>query len=99
MPEQESQSVSPEQADLVEQIERRIFLIRGHKVLLDSDLAKLYDVSTGHLNERMRRNRGRSPPDFMFALSTGEAEALRSQIAISKARRGGRRYMPSVFTE
>jgi len=99
MPEQESQSVSPEQADLVEQIERRIFLIRGHKVLLDSDLAKLYDVSTGHLNERVRRNRGRFPPDFMFALCTGEAEALRSQIAISKTRRGGRRYLPSVFTE
>jgi hypothetical protein len=98
-PEQESQSISPEQADLAEQIERRIFLIRGHKVLLDSDLAKFYGVSTGHLNERVRRNRGRFPPDFMFALSPGEAEALRSQIAISKARRGGRRYLPSVFTE
>ena len=77
----------------------RLYLIRGHKVLLDSDLAKLYDVSTGHLNERVRRNRGRVPPDFMFALSTGEAEALRSQIAISKARRGGRRYLTSVFTQ
>jgi len=99
MPEQESQSISSEQLDLVEQIERRIFLIRGHKVLPDSDLAKLYDVSTGHFNEQVRRNHGRFPADFMFALTAGEADALRSQIAISKAHRGGRRYLPLVFTE
>lgn len=99
MPEQESQSISSEQLDLVKQIEHRIFLIRGHKVLLDSDLAKLYGVSTGHLNEQVRRNHGRFPADFMFALTAGEADTLRSQIAISKAHRGGRRYLPLVFTE
>ncbi len=99
MPEQESQSISSEQLDPVEQIERRIFLFRGHKVLLDSDLAKLYGVSTGHLNEQVRRNHGRFPEDFMFVLTACEADALRSQIAISKGHRGGRRYSPFVFTE
>jgi hypothetical protein len=67
--------------------------------LLDSDLAKLCGVTTGHLNEQVRRNHSRFPADFMFALTAGEANALRSQFAISKAHRGGRRYLPLVFTE
>lgn len=80
-------------------IESRIFLIRGHKVMLDSDLADLYGVSTSRLNEQVKRNKRRFPPDFMFQLTPGEARTLRSQIATSKKGRGGRRYRPYAFTE
>ena len=80
-------------------IESRILLIRGHKVLLDSDLATLYQVETRRLNEAVRRNRERFPEDFMFQLSREEDEVLRSQFATSKEGRGGRRYRPYVFTE
>jgi hypothetical protein len=83
----------------VEVIERRIYLIRGQKVMLDSDLAALYQVPTKRLNEQVRRNRSRFPEDFMFQLSGDETESLRSQIATSKAGPGGRRYLPYVFTE
>jgi hypothetical protein len=79
--------------------ERRILVVRGHRVLLDSDLATLYEVPTRRLNEQVRRNLARFPPDFMFVLKPEEAEALRSQSATSKAGRGGRRYLPMVFTE
>jgi hypothetical protein len=79
--------------------ERRILLVRGHKVLVDSDLAALYEVPTRRLNEQVRRNLGRFPPDFMFVLTNEEAAALRSQSATSKGGRGGRRYPPMVFTE
>lgn len=80
-------------------IETKIFLIRGQRVMLDADLSELYGVSTKRLNEQVRRNLNRFPPDFMFQLSEGETEVLRSQIATSKAGRGGRRYLPYVFTE
>jgi len=83
----------------IEQIESRILVIRGHKVMLDSDLAELYRVSTKRLNEQVKRNKGRFPADFMFQLSAEETETLRSQIAASKSGRGGRRYRPFVFTE
>jgi hypothetical protein len=83
----------------VQLIERRIYLIRGHKVMIDIDLADLYQVPTKRLNEQVRRNRTRFPRDFMFQLTTTEAEALRSQIATSKSSRGGRRYLPYAFTE
>jgi len=83
----------------IQLIERRIYLIRGHKVMIDVDLAELYGVPTHRLNERVKRNRKRFPEDFMFQLTKVEAEALRSQIAISKIGRGGRRYQPYVFTE
>ena len=83
----------------VERIERAILLIRGEKVILDADLAELYGVPTGRLNEQVRRNGGRFPSDFMFQLTEEEFLALRSQIAISKAGRGGRRYSPYAFTE
>lgn len=86
----------------VERIERRIFLIRGHKVMLDAHLAELYEVETRVLLQAVRRNRGRFPADFMFQLTQAEAESLRSQIVISKPTaesRGGRRYLPYVFTE
>ncbi|HVA67379.1 MAG TPA: ORF6N domain-containing protein [Elusimicrobiota bacterium] len=80
-------------------IERRIYLIRGHKVMLDSDLADIYGVTTPRLNEQVRRNAKRFPPDFMFQLTKDEAKSLRSQFAISKMGRGGRRYLPRAFTE
>lgn len=83
----------------VRMIERRIYMIRGHKVMLDSDLAELYQVPTKNLNLAVRRNRTRFPEDFMFQLTSHEAESLRLQFATSKAGRGGRRYLPYVFTE
>ena len=67
--------------------------------MLDRDLAVLYGVSTTRLNEQVQRNRERFPSDFMFRLTPGEAESLRSQFAISKMGRGGRRYLPYAFTE
>ena len=82
-----------------EQIERLIRLIRGHKVMLDTDLAVLYGVETRVLVQAVTRNSNRFPADFMFQLSDEEANVLRSQIVISKNRRGGRRYLPYVFTE
>lgn len=84
---------------VTQRAERLILLIRGHKVLLDADLAKLYGVTTGRLNEQVRRNRDRFPGDFMFELTADEATALRSQSATSKKGRGGRRYRPLAFTE
>lgn len=81
----------------VELIAQKIFLIRGHKVMLDKDLAKLYGVSTGRLNEQVRRNIKRFPEDFMFRLTEEEANSLISQIAISN--RGGSRHLPYAFTE
>ena len=80
-------------------IERSIFLIRGHKVLIDVHLAALYGVTTKRLNEQVRRNRTRFPDDFMFQLTSEEAASLRSQFATSKTGRGGRRYAPYAFTE
>ena len=80
-------------------IENAIMVIRGQKVMLDSDLARLYDVPTFRLNEQVRRNIGRFPTDFMFQLTKEETVRLRSQIAISKTGRGGRRFYPLVFAE
>ncbi|RNL49558.1 ORF6N domain-containing protein [Pedobacter jejuensis] len=77
----------------------KIYEIRGHKVMLDSDLAELYGVETKRLNEQIRRNQDRFPEDFMFQLTESEWESLRSQIATSKIGRGGRTYLPNVFTE
>jgi hypothetical protein len=85
-----------------EDIARSILILRRHRVILDSQLAALYGVSTKRFNEQVRRNRRRFPPDFMFQLTAEEYAALRSQIATSKAMpsgRGGRRYLPHVFTE
>lgn len=83
----------------LERIENRIYLIRGQKVMLDSDLAVLYGVSTKRLNEQVRRNNSRFPGDFMFELTDAEATTLWSQIATSSFRHGGRRHLPLVFTE
>jgi hypothetical protein len=86
-----------------ERIESKIFLIRGKKVMFDSDLAELYGVPTKRLNEQVKRNRKRFPDDFMFRLTKQEAESLRSQFATSNEGqgegRGGRRYEPLCFTE
>jgi len=80
-------------------IERRIQIIRGFKVLLDQDLAELYQVDVGNLNLAVRRNIQRFPSDFMFQINKHEDQSLRLQIAISKIGRGGRRYLPYAFTE
>lgn len=82
-----------------ELIERRIYLIRGQKVMLDSDLAELYQVTTGNLNLGVRRNPQRFPEDFMFQLTKEEFENLRLQFATSSSSYGGRRYLPYAFTE
>jgi hypothetical protein len=82
-----------------EQIEQLILLIRGHKVMVDADLAALYGVETRVLVQAVKRNTNRFPSDFMFQLSDEDANLLRSQIVISKNPRGGRRYLPYVFTE
>jgi hypothetical protein len=82
-----------------QQIERSILLIRGQRVMLDNDLARLYDVTTKRLNEQVKRNLDRFPEDFMFQLNEEEGELLRSHFATSKEGRGGRRYLPYVFTE
>jgi len=68
----------------VQLIERRIYLIRGQKVMIDADLAELYGVPTSRLNEQVSRNKKRFPEDFMFRLTKEEAENLRSQFAISR---------------
>jgi hypothetical protein len=80
-------------------IEKRILVVRERQVMLDEDLADLYGVETRVLVQQVKRNAKRFPEDFMFQLTSPEAEALRSQIVISKEGRGGRRYAPYVFTE
>lgn len=85
---------------LTERVERNILLIRGHRVMLDTDLAILYGVPTKRLNEQVRRNKKRFPSDFMFQLTPEEVERLRSQIATLKPGRGQhRKYSPYAFTE
>ena len=82
----------------VELIASKIYLIRGIKVMLDRDLAELYGVETRSLIQAVKRNIERFPPDFMLQLTKEEFDSLRSQIVISKGK-GGRRYLPYVFTE
>jgi len=89
-----------------------IYEIRGYQVMLDVDLAKIYEVETRALNQAVKRNIGRFPPEFMFQLSQAEYDGLRSQFVISNkteheglrsqnviSNRGGRRYLPFAFTE
>ena len=83
----------------LDQIQNMIFVIRGQKVMLDSDLAKLYGVETRRLNEQVRRNIDRFPSDFMFKLTKTEFEILKSQFATSSSDWGGKRKQPLVFTE
>jgi phage regulator Rha-like protein len=82
----------------LERVEKAILLIRGEKVVIDSDLATLYGVSTARLNQQVQRNIDRFPGDFMFRLTQAEFHSLMLQNATSKAR-GGRRKLPHAFTE
>lgn len=95
----------------VTRIENVIYFIRGRKVILDQDLAALYEVETKQLNRAVKRNKSRFPEDFIFKLTkaewnnlrcqigTSNSNSLRSQIVTSKSQKGGRRYIPFVFTE
>ena len=80
------------------QLERHIYSVRGQNVMLDSDLAELYEVETKNLNKAVQRNLSRFPDDFMFQLTLEEAASLRFQIGTSKQGRGGRRTLPYAFT-
>jgi len=80
-------------------VESRILTIRGQRVILDRDLAALYEVPVKRLNEQVKRNRERFPEDFVFRLTGKEFQVLRSQNATSSLGHGGRRYAPYVFTE
>jgi hypothetical protein len=93
--------VSDRPKDLIpeKRILRIIMVIRGEKVILDSDLAELYGVETRRLNEQVRRNIDKFPEDFMFQLTEEEFAHLKSQIATSISGWGGRRKQPLVFTE
>ena len=81
------------------QIQKKIYEIRGQKVMLDSDLAALYEVETFNLNKAVKRNSGRFPSDFMFQVTKEEWRNLIFQNGISNNQHGGRRFMPYVFTE
>jgi len=83
----------------VDQIGSLIRTIRGQKVILDTDLARIFGVPTFRFNEAIKRNRERFPDDFLFQLTREEQKALTSQIAMSKVGRGGRRTLPYAFTE
>jgi hypothetical protein len=82
-----------------EQIEQTIVVVRGQRVLLDADLARLYHVTTAALNQAVKRNADRFPSDFAFQLTWQEFRDLKSQSVTSKVGRGGRRKLPWVFTE
>ncbi len=100
MPRKRASSPELQVAIPVARIAQKIYLIRGEKVMLDSDLAELDEVETFNLNKAVRRNIERFPEDFMFQLTAEETASLRFQPGISKERgRGGRRYLPYVFSE
>jgi outer membrane murein-binding lipoprotein Lpp len=88
-----------ELASAVHPLEQRIHIVRGQKILLDTDLAALYQVQPFRLNEAVKRNRKRFPEDFMFQLTRQEVTNLTSQIAMSSLTHGGRRTLPYAFTE
>jgi len=89
----------PEEIVPLDQIQRRILVLRGHRVLLDRDLAAFYGVPTKALNQAVRRNDDRFPADFRFVLTRQEVASLKSQIVTSNVGRGGIRKLPSAFTE
>ncbi len=84
---------------VIEKVQSKIHIFRGERVMLDSDLAAIYQVETRVLNQAVNRNLSRFPTDFVFKLDNDEFESLISQIVTSKAGRGGRRKLPYVFTE
>ncbi|MCL2070425.1 MAG: ORF6N domain-containing protein [Treponema sp.] len=83
----------------LQKIKSLIFEVRGRQVMLDEDLAKIYQVETKVFNQTVKRNLDRFPPEFMFQLTEEENKSLRSQNVTSKNGRGGRRYLPFAFTE
>jgi phage regulator Rha-like protein len=83
----------------IERIQSRILLIRGHRVMLDADLADVYGTTTKALNQAVKRNADRFPDDFMFQLTAEEMDSLRSHSVTSNPGRGGRRFRPYAFTE
>lgn len=95
------QADSSQQLIPIEAIERRIFLIRGQKVMIDRDIAELYGVSTKRLNEQVKRNRERFPQDFMFQLTLEEGRSLLSSRSQNATLKRGQnvKYAPFVFTE
>jgi len=84
---------------LAQRVTRKILVLRNQKVILDTDLADLYGVSVKRLNEQVKRNPKRFPPDFLFTLTDREYQNLKSQTATSSSTHGGRRYLPHAFTE
>ncbi len=80
-------------------LDSAIHLVRGERIILDSDLANIYGIPTFRLNEAVKRNRGRFPVDFLFQLTRDEYDSLTSHFAMSKNGRGGRRTLPYAFTE
>jgi len=84
---------------LTKRVAGKILILRNQKVILDADLAELYGVPVRQLNQQVKRNRDRFPPDFRFAVTAAEYQNLRSQNVISSSTHGGRRYLPHAFTE
>src|SRR6201997_4673882 len=84
---------------LAKRVSSKILVLRNQKVILDTDLAELYGVSVKRLNEQIKRNPKRFPPDFLFTVTRAEYDNLRSQNATSNSGHGGRRYLPNAFTE
>jgi hypothetical protein len=87
------------EAIALDHIQERILILRSHRVLLDSDLAAFYGVSTKSLNQALKRNADRFPSDFCFQLTSKEVTVLRSQFVTSSSGHGGHRYLPFAFTE
>jgi hypothetical protein len=86
-------------AQKLTQLQKLIYEIHGQKVMLDSDLARLYEIETKTLNRAVKRNIERFPPIFMFQLTEDEFDSLRCQFGTSNEGKGGRRYLPYVFSE
>jgi hypothetical protein len=84
---------------LAKRVSSKILVLRNQKVILDTDLAELYGVPVKRLNEQLKRNLQRFPPDFLFTLTRAEYQNLKSQNATSSSAHGGRRYLPHAFTE
>jgi len=85
--------------ELTKRVDSKILVLRNQKVILDTDLAELYGVPVKQLNQQVKRNEHRFPPDFVFLLTEAENKSLSSQKATSSSSHGGRRYLPHAFTE
>ena len=94
-----SKKVSKSQLTIYKRVEGMIFSLKGEKVILDSDLASIYGVTTARLNQQVKRNAERFPSDFIFQLTKKEFDRLMLQFATSNGSRGGRRKLPFAFTE